>query len=491
MTADPRHPIPLPALNDYLSTHLSPTIFTPPISSLKQFTFGQSNPTYLLSDSASPVPRRFVLRKKPPGKLLSKTAHSVEREYAVISALGQRGASALATVSEEQRQRQRRGLIPSTPHRGRAWIREFTHDDDDGNLPENCFPVPETYHLCTSPSSPVGTPFYIMQFVSGRQFLDPAMPSASSPGERRLLWRAAVFTLAHLHSLSVAALGLEGFGRPAGFYARQVQTLRGVAEAQARTIAAAGTTDSSISSTGSSTGSSDGKIPHVDAILTFLSNPRFAPSDRSCLIHGDYKIDNLIFHPTEARVIAVLDWEMSTRGHPLSDLSNLMTPYISPPAGLEAEVEAQTQTALVDPEFAPFVPGKDGLPDREEVLDWYAGAQTHFQRSNTAPPPASSSQRSCWPSERERRWGEAFGLFRNCVILHGIAARLTVGQASSGRAAEYAARLPGFAEVCWGSCRDIEEDAKGEVEEQREEEGEEQEEEEEQGEAEEKERARL
>jgi aminoglycoside phosphotransferase (APT) family kinase protein len=189
---------------------------------------------------------KYVLRKKPPGKLLSKTAHSVEREHRIISAL-----SATAV------------------------------------------PVPKTYVLCED-SSVLGTPFYIMSFLDGRIIEDPSMPDASSAEERRAMWQDAIRTLAKLHAVDTGAVGLEDFGRRGGFYARQVRTWRTVCNAQA-------------SKKDVETGELVGQLPHFDEAMAYFQDPRRQPLDWACLVHGDYKIDNLVFHKTEPRVIGILE----------------------------------------------------------------------------------------------------------------------------------------------------------------------------------------
>lgn len=189
--------------------------------------------------------QRFVMRKKPPGKLLSKTAHKVEREYRILHAL------------------------------------EATE-----------VPVPKTYCLCED-ATIIGTPFYIMEFLDGRIFDDSAMPGVGA-GEREAMWRAAVETLARLHAVDVDAVGLGSFGRPSGFYGRQVQTWSAIC---ARQEAVADI----------ETGERVGRLPHFDETVAFFLRDGLQPRDRTTLVHGDYKIDNLVFHKTEPRVIGILE----------------------------------------------------------------------------------------------------------------------------------------------------------------------------------------
>jgi aminoglycoside phosphotransferase (APT) family kinase protein len=227
-------------------------------------------------------------------------------------------------------------------------------------------------------------------------------------------WRAAVLTLASLHSITPASVNLSAFGRPSGFYNRQVKTLSAISLSQSQAVDV-------------ETKAPVGKIPHFDNMVAFFSDPSTQPVDRGTLIHGDYKIDNLVYHKTEPRVIGILDWEMSTIGHPLSDLSNLLTPYTfaaSPPSS-SSPLSSRTNPAFYPPKAPP------GLPSREECIRWY-------------------SQAAGWDPSVEMAWGDAFGVFRNSVIMQGIAARFVLRQASSARAKEYAVQMGPFGEFAWG-----------------------------------------
>lgn len=252
MAGPVRQPIDVAALEAYISRSV-PDI-APPLD-VKQFGYGQSNPTYLLT--SKPTGQRFVLRKKPPGKLVSKTAHKVEREYRIIHAL--------------------------------------RHTD---------VPAPKAYVLCEDPAI-IGTPFYIMEFLDGRIIEDPSIPGVD-PHHRSEMWSDAIRTLAKLHSVDPARLGLADFGRPSGFYTRQVNTWRTICEAQA-------------SVTDVDTGKEVGHLPHFAQMTAFFEDPASQPTDRGTLIHGDYKIDNLVFHKTEPRVIGILESVLSLL--PLSSLA--------------------------------------------------------------------------------------------------------------------------------------------------------------------------
>ena len=136
-----------------------------------------------------------------------------------------------------------------------------------------------------------------MEFLDGRMIQNPSMPDVS--GEERLaMWKDAVRTLAKLHSVVPKDVGLETFGKPSGFYNRQIKTFGGLAESQSKTK-------------DKDSGEPVGKFPHFDDFVQYFSHEKNQPRDRGTLIHGDYKIDNLVFHKTEPRVIGLLDWEMS------------------------------------------------------------------------------------------------------------------------------------------------------------------------------------
>ncbi|KAI8087873.1 kinase-like domain-containing protein [Gilbertella persicaria] len=310
---------------------------------ISQFQFGQSNPTYLLKDGNQ---QQYVLRKKPPGALLSSTAHAVEREYRIIHALG-------------------------------------THTD---------VPVPKVYVLCRD-IDVIGTPFYVMEFLKGRIFEDCRMLSLPFE-ERKQLWYAAIHTLAKLHSVDFKTIGLEDYGRHHGFYDRQMKSLAKVSHAQANVQ-------------DETTGERVGPIPRLQEMFNWFKQNQ--ARDQATIVHGDYKIDNLIFHPTEPRVIGVLDWELSTIGHPFSDLSNLLQPF--------------------------YVPAVDN-----------AGLLGFKDATDPLPIPSADELISIYCQQRKQaldRWmfAVAFSFFRLSVILQGIAARVARKQASSAEAKTYAARF--------------------------------------------------
>ncbi|KAL4862562.1 hypothetical protein BDV12DRAFT_207158 [Aspergillus spectabilis] len=354
--AEVRQPIDITALERYISQNV-PDIQTP--IDVKQFGFGQSNPTYQLTAANG---TKFVMRKKPPGSLLSKTAHNVEREYKFIHAL--------------------------------------EHSD---------LPVPKALCLCKD-SSIIGTPFYIMEFLDGRIFADPAMPGIN-PGERNALWKEAIYTLAKLHRVLPDDVGLGMFSKPTGFYSRQIATFKEISMLQAE-VRDVETTEPV------------GELLHFSEIVRFFENRGTQPKDRRTLVHGDYKIDNIVFHKTEPRVIGILDWEMATVGHPLSDFCNLTSPYFLTVTG--QDVKNFRMGAVV------------GLPTRADCMRWYA----EFSGYDVSPDIA---------------WGDAFMTWRSSVVLQGIKARYAQRQASSAKAHEYAKDMIPMALSAWQRVNDLQE----------------------------------
>ncbi|MBI4588898.1 MAG: phosphotransferase, partial [Candidatus Rokubacteria bacterium] len=240
------HRFDVAALERYMAERVAG--FAGPLS-VRQFQGGQSNPTYYLTADG----QEYVLRRKPPGKLLP-SAHAVEREYRVISALARTEV-----------------------------------------------PVPQTYALCEDPAV-IGTSFYIMECVHGRILSDPLLPGLA-PDERAALYDAMNEVLARLHAVDRLAVGLADFGKPGNYFARQIH--RWTAQYRASETEA---------------------IPAMDRLITWL--PEHIPADdETTIVHGDYRLGNMIVHATEPRVLAVLDWELSTLGHPLADLAYNCLPY--------------------------------------------------------------------------------------------------------------------------------------------------------------------
>ncbi|RVD81413.1 uncharacterized protein DFL_009277 [Arthrobotrys flagrans] len=350
-----RQPIDVASLEKYLISHV-PRCFRAPIT-LKQFGYGQSNPTYLVLNGDG---RKYVMRKKPPGSLLSKTAHAVEREYRVLHSL------------------------QDTP-----------------------VPTPRVHVLCED-SSIIGTPFYIMEFVKGRIFENYAIPDVSA-SDRKLIWKSAIQTLALLHSIPPDSVNLQSYGAPSNFYRRQISTWTKIHASQSATIDA-------------ESKKPIGNLPHFHEMLKYFGDN--LPQDRNTIVHGDFKIDNLIYHPTEPRVIGIVDWELSTLGHPLSDLANLLTPfsYINPEVTVPAEISAHKYNN--DLKTLP------GVPTPVELLGWYKDI-------------------AGWDPAPDMNFAFAFTLMRGSAIFHGIAARHAMRVASSAQAYENGEKRWGYSELAW------------------------------------------
>ncbi len=332
-----QHRFDVAALERYLAGRVEG--FKGPLS-VRQFGGGQSNPTYLLRTPG----RMYVLRRKPPGALLA-SAHAVDREYRVITALG-------------------------------------THTD---------VPVARTFALCTD-ESVIGTWFYVMEHLEGRVFWDATLPQVER-GERRRYFEAMVAALAGLHNVDYRAIGLDDFGKPGDYFARQI----GRWGRQYREDVAAG------------------RVPAMDHLLAWLPH-NVPPGEESSIVHGDYRCDNMIFHPREPRVLAIVDWELSTIGHPLGDFGYHLMMYRMPTlavtglAGSDlAQLNIPQETEFV--EMYCRLTGRDLIPH----LDFYL----------------------------------AFNMFRLAAILHGIRGRLIRGTAASARAKEYARHVEAVAELGW------------------------------------------
>lgn len=305
---------------------------------VRQFKGGQSNPTYQL---VTPN-KRYVMRRKPPGKLLP-SAHAVDREYRVISALFSDG-----------------------------------------------FPVPRTYCLCED-EAVIGTMFYIMDMVEGRILWDLLLPD-SNPEERAAIYAAKCETLAKLHKTDYQKLGLETFGKPGNYFARQIS--RWTKQYQA---------------------SETEEIVAMNKLIEWL--PDAIPnSDLTTIVHGDYRLDNMVLHPTEPKVIAVLDWELSTLGHPLGDFTyHLMSWKMPSPDG--PSLSNSDLKAL-------------GIPSAEEYAAMYE-QHTGFEVGD------------------DLDFYFAYNFFRLAGILQGIIGRVRDGTASSANAEDNASRVRPLAEAGW------------------------------------------
>ncbi|WP_085810191.1 phosphotransferase family protein [Sphingomonas sp. TZW2008] len=262
---------------------------------VRQFVGGASNPTFMLSTDAGD----YVLRKKPPGQLLA-SAHQVDREYRVMAALR------------------------DTP-----------------------VPVPNMRALCDDPAI-IGTPFYVMDYLEGRIFRDATLPDLT-PAERSGVYDQLNQTLASLHQVDHRAVGLEDYGRPTGYFDRQIarwiKQYRG-AETQ--------------------------PIPAMEALIAEL--PGRVPRDEAVSIaHGDYRLENVMFHPTEPRLIAVLDWELSTIGHPLADLGYncFMWHSTSPTWGTLQGVDFATSGIPTEADYVAAYCCRTGRGDAIEDWNFY------------------------------------------------------------------------------------------------------------------------
>ena len=309
---------------------------------IKQFKGGQSNPTYELSAGG----KKYVLRRKPSGKLL-KSAHAVDREYKVISALNQTDV-----------------------------------------------PVAKTYALCTD-ESVIGSWFYIMDCVEGRIFwtLD------NTPIEQRLaIFDAMNDGIAKLHSVDYEAVGLADFGKQGSYFERQIS--RWSKQYQA---------------------SVDEPCAVMDELIEYLTN-HIPENDETSIVHGDYRIDNMIFHPTEPKVLAILDWELSTLGHPLSDFSYSCMAWYTPHEGHAGLLGLDLE--------------KMKIPTEAEYIEAYC-------------------QRTGRTGIDNWHYYMAFNFFRVSGIVFGIAGRVRDGTAASKQAIATAAAAVPLAEMGMAQVRKI------------------------------------
>ena len=310
-------------LEAYMQAHVDG--FEGPLE-VRQFKGGQSNPTYQLITPK----QKYVMRRKPPGKLLP-SAHAVDREYKVITALGTTG-----------------------------------------------FPVPRTYCLCED-ESVVGTMFYIMEMVDGRILWDPQLPGLDAAG-RRPIFEAKIKTLAQLHNTDYEAIGLADFGKPGDYFARQISRW---------------TKQYQLSETQT--------IETMNKLIDWLPG-NIPGSDDVSIVHGDYRLDNMVLHADKPQVAAVLDWELSTLGHPLGDFTyHLMQWYLPNEAG--------STNTLLGCDFAAM-----NIPDAEEYTRLYC---EHTGRDGI----------------ENMDYYIAYNMFRLAGILQGIVSRVRDGTASNAHAA--------------------------------------------------------
>jgi aminoglycoside phosphotransferase (APT) family kinase protein len=331
-----------------LTAHLAREVadFAGPLT-VRQFKGGQSNPTYLLETPA----RQYVLRRKPPGKLLP-SAHAVDREFRMISALHAQG-----------------------------------------------FPVAEPVLYCAD-ESVVGTAFYVMGFVAGRVFWNPEMPG-SNPAERAAVYDAMNATLARLHSFEPARIGLGDFGRGENYVARQVD--RWSKQYRASETEA---------------------IDPMERLIEWLPG-HIPPAGPPRLVHGDYRLDNMILHATEPKVLAVLDWELSTIGDPLADFTYHLMQWHMP----QEDTGAGTGS-LVGHDLAAL-----GIPPMTEYVEMYR------ERTGFDPRPHLATYL-------------AYNFFRIAAILQGIAGRVRDGTATNEHAAAKGQMVRPLAETAWRFARE-------------------------------------
>ena len=327
-------------LVDWMAAHVDG--FAGPLT-VAQFNGGQSNPTYKLSTPT----RKYVLRRKPPGVLL-KSAHAVDREYRVITALHAAG-----------------------------------------------FPAPRTFGLCTD-DSVIGTWFYVMDCVEGRIIWDVTFPDIARD-QRAAYFDAMNATIAQLHMLEPETIGLGDFGKPGNYFARQIArwSQQYLDDADA------------------------GRFADMDRLVEWLP-ANIPPGEETSVVHGDYRCDNMIFHPTEPRVLAVLDWELSTLGHPLADFSYHLMMYRMPPT-TSAGLLGANLAALGVPTEAEYTAaycrrtGRDGIAN----MDFYI----------------------------------AYNMFRLAAIVHGIRGRVVRGTAASAHAKAMGETVGPLAALAWAQAQ--------------------------------------
>jgi aminoglycoside phosphotransferase (APT) family kinase protein len=303
---------------------------------------GQSNPTFFVTYSN----RRLVLRKQPVGEILA-SAHAVDREYRILRAL----------------------------------------EDTDIPVPRALLFHPER--------DLVGTPFYVMERVEGRVFHEGSLPGVTA-SERKSMYFSAAETLGRLHRVDWAAIGLADYGKPGGYFDRQIKRW---------------TRQWELSKTR--------EIGEIEVLAHWL-RANVPASDQTAICHGDFRIGNLIFHPQEPRVVAILDWELSTLGHPLADAAYSCLPWHTLPEWYGG-IRGLEWRAL-------------GIPSLEEYLDRY------YEVANI--------------EARVEPFHIIFSLFRFAVILEGIAARAKAGNAKTlGRSDVFRSPMRGTPRSFWPRLR--------------------------------------
>ena len=326
------------ALERYLIANVAG--FAGPLE-VEQFKGGQSNPTYKLTAGG----KSYVLRRKPPGKLLP-SAHAVDREYRVTRALA-----------------------------GTA------------------VPVARTHCLCLD-DTVIGTPFYVMDFVEGRIFWDPLLPGMTSV-QRRAIYAEMNRVIAALHRVDFTAIGLADYGRPGNYLARQIDRWSRQYQASATE-----------------------HIDAMDRLIEWLPQ-HIQPGERTALVHGDFRLDNMIFDRSEPRVLALLDWELSTLGNPMADFAyHLMAWRLAP----------DEFRGLRGCDFAAL-----GIPSEQEYVAMYLRETVTLER----------------PDEQAWDFYMAYNMFRMAGILQGVLARALAGNAASAQALDAGRRARPLAELAW------------------------------------------
>ena len=254
------------------------------------------------------------------------------------------------------------------------------------------FPAAKQYALCTD-ESVIGRAFYVMEFVAGRVLWDQSMPGMSN-AERAAHYDEMNRVIAQLHTIDYAAIGLADFGKPGNYFSRQID--RWTRQYKA---------------------SETEKIDAMDNLIAWLPN-NIPPGDETSIVHGDYRLDNMIFHPTEPRVLALLDWELSTLGHPLADFSYHCMSWHIPPGQFRG-IGGLDHKAL-------------GIPSEEEYIATYCARTGKTIR------------------KEDFAFYLAYNMFRMAGILQGIMKRYVDGTASSAQALKSGQAARPMAEMGWG-----------------------------------------
>ena len=330
------------SLNDYLKNTIRSNI---QIKEVKQFKGGQSNPTYLIETNE----HDYVVRRKPPGKLLP-SAHAVDREYKVITALNKTDV-----------------------------------------------PVPKTFSYCED-DSVIGTPFFLMEHVKGKIFWELLLPE-SKPEERRKIYLSMNETIAKLHSVDFKAIGLEDYGKYENYMARQIHRWSKQYK-----------------------DSETQHIPEIENLIDWL--PKNIPEDEeTSIVHGDFRLDNMVFDEDSLEVKAILDWELSTLGSPIADFTYHMMAWRLPVGAKGLGILGANLNEL-------------NIPSEEEYAELYYKKTGRSKIEN-------------WD------FFMAYNIFRLAGIAQGIAGRVRDGTAASSQAKNYGDFVPILGKLGWGIVENI------------------------------------